>query len=537
MIKTPRWPSWGLQMLWAIVSLAPLSAFASPLWHNALADTPIADLVWIPIIAIVWSLQAIHSGTRDYPDDGELNLILGGLLAAMVGFVLILAPARWPASAVYRHGALLLWPLWILAMSWLFWGLWATWRLVAPLLYLLLVWPPIFHQMANATQALLVRWATVILDALAHGLPWLARTREPGSFSIVYHHESVLVVVAQACSGADSLLGAGILIPAVWFALAGRGIRKLGLSVLALVGALLINWVRLAILVTSVHVFGPRMTFGDIHPVLGLILFALLSVGLLALVRPLGLSVPAFGRTALPLPGWSRIATAITLSGLTFLFLWPVFLLPEGAFGNPQPVVGFHIRMAIPAIPAFRASPVYYSNESAQLGLGSATQTDMYTRIHGPGEVLAEVWSTPNAQALAAYGFHACLLYHGDEIVAVRSFQLEPGIVATAYALNLAPLQVGGRPFSYVDVEWSEALTYRGHPEFLRWSIAAFPASRPTIPVGYRVPTTLTALAPVQAMVAPAQSGTWSASAAQTRTVLVALAHTIFRRSLSAAEF
>lgn len=521
-------------LLWVSVSVAPLLAYASPLWNNLLADTPIADLIWIPIIALGWALWNILSDNNSpEPDDGELNFILGTMLAVMTGAALILAPERWPILFVHDHGGLLLWPFWILAMTWLFWGLSATRAVLAPLTYLFLVWPPIFEAVANATQNVLVHWAVGSLVLFSHDVQWLVPSLPVGTFSVLYHNHPVLVVVAQACSGADSLLGSAIVIPVLWFAFKGRLISKMWISLLALLGSLIINWVRLAIIVLAVHLIGPGITFSDIHPILGFLLFALLVAGLMLLSRPLGLGIPPLSLDPhIKKPGWGRISSAAVLAGIIVILLWPLFSLPEGSFGNPSTVPVFNPRTFLPPLPGFAKNPVYYANESSVLGPGAATQADMYFISAGTGQALVEMWSTPSAAKLATYGFHACLLYHGDTLKAVKSFQLVPGVIATAYSVQLPPNYVGGPRSTYVDVEWNDAVSVHGQIRYMRWSIAAFPHNAPLLPPGFRSPGSLKPLSVVQSMVAPSSQGHWDSWIVKTRTTLVAMAGTIFRNSL-----
>lgn len=520
--------------LWLTVSVVPLLAYASPLWNNLLADTPIADLAWIPVISLAWAAWNIVSERVTQPEDHDLTLILGSLLAMITGLALVLAPARWPAIFVHDHAGLLLWPVWILAMTWLFWGLSFTRRILAPLLYLVLVWPPIFQGLANATQTLLVNWAVRILTLFSHTVSWIAPMHPLGTFSVLYQSHPFLVVVAQACSGADSLLGSAIILPLVWFFFRGPLPSKFIMSLAALMGALVINWIRLAIIVLAVHIIGPSFTFTYIHPALGFVLFAILSIGLMVLFRPLGLQMPALQHNAsLSLPGSGRVGIAIILSATAFALLWPLFSLPQGSFGKPLPVATYNVKTFLPALASFTQHSVYYANESSVLGMGSATQADIYTQQSGAKHALVEMWSTPSANALATYGFHSCLLYHGDALAAVQSFQLRPGVIATAYAVTLPPNYVGGPRSTYVDVEWNNAVFYKGRVHYMRWSIASFPQSAPTLP---NLSRTILPLSPIQNMVAPQSHGHWTKTTSNTRTTLIALAQRIFARSMSSVH-
>lgn len=525
-------------ILWVLVCTAPLLAYASPLWNNLLADTPIADLVWIPVISILWMMWNLYHLGSAGPDDAETNAIVGAFLAVIVGGALTLAPGRWPGFFVFNHGGLLLWPFWILAMTWIFWGLSATRRIIIPLVYLLLVWPPIFESLANATQSVLVKWAITVLVALSTTVSWLKPANVVGTFSVLYHQEPVLVVVAQACSGADSLLGSAIIIPALWFVFKGHWRNKLILSVIALASALVLNWLRLAVIVGAVHIIGPRITFEVIHPVLGFFLFALLAVGIVLLVGPFHLEAPTVPPSAQNLiaPGRGRIVSALIIAGLTFAISIPLFSVPRGSFGNPAPLAVYNIHRFLPPLPGTVQHRVYYANESSVLGPHSATQADLYLWNNTTGgQALLEVWSTPSAAALATYGFHACLLYHGDSIAAVKSFQLTPGVVATAYAVNLPPPFVGGPRSTYVDIEWSSAVRAHGRTYNLRWSLAAFPNTAPSEPVLasdlQRTPS-MRPLTLLQSMAAPPSQGHWSNVTERVRNNLILIAQELFKQSL-----
>lgn len=521
-------------MFWILASTAPLIAYASPLWQNLLADTPIADLIWIPVLTLAWAMWLVKRVPLTRQDDRDLDLILGAGLALLTGMALVIGPERWPSFFVFDHAGLLLWPLWLLAITWLFWGMKTTRSLIAPLLYLLLVWPPIFEGMANATQGVLVRWAVSVLTLVSHEVAWLKPRHAQifGTFAVAYHSTPVVVVVAQACSGADSLLSAAIVIPVIWFLLRGSWQSKAWLSSIALAGALVLNWIRLAIIVSCVHLLGPNLTFAYIHPVLGFVLFGLLAVVVGLLFRPFRLSLPLRqpARSEIPV-GWGRVITALVLAGGVLFLVWPLTALPKGSFGNPEPVSQFHPRTFLPALPHFRQFGGYYANESSVLGPGSATQADSYVNTSLGGQTTVEMWSTPNAGALATYGFHACLLYHGDGLTAVRSFQLVPGVIATAYAVSLPPTHVGGVRNTYVDIEWSDAVLVHGVVRYLRWSMAAFPSQAPAAYASQSI-LHLNGLTPVQAMMAPPSRGTWTATTRQTRDVLTYLAEEIFHRSL-----
>jgi exosortase/archaeosortase family protein len=503
--------------MWAALSLAPMAGYAQPLWQNALADTPVADLVWIPLLATVWGVWNLGSMTERYADDGEVNLLLGSLLLLAAGFLLAVGVARWPVTFVYDHTGLLIWPLWALGLAWLFFGIGVTPRLLGPLAYLLLVWPPIFNPIVHVTQRVLTHWAVAALGLAAVHISWLRPAAPSGNFIILHAGTWYGVVIAQACSGADSLLGAAVLLPLLLTLFRGRPWAHAASVVGALLGALVINWLRLFFLVGSLHWWGPGITFNVLHPALGFLLFALLAVALAAAASLLGLKPRRWPRvTTLRLPGRVRALTGLVVSAALFVVLLPLFRLPLGTLANPLPVASAQPSALLPPVPGFHASVVYRFNESSVLGDGAYTIAKEYVNQVGAFAVV-EVWSTPDHNALLSYSFDNCLVYHGNDILARRALTLGNGLPIVAYAISLPPDFVGGPRLNYVDLEWQMAVKTPAGVRYLRWSVAAFPGAL------YGWPATrlrMSPLAGLEAVSVPPSEGVWPSALQPTRTQL-----------------
>jgi len=520
---------------WAFLSVWPMIFYAQPLWQNALADTPIAYLIWIPILSMAWAWWNLGTIAQPYPDDAEANLLLGGLATLVIGLILALGPVRWPSTFVYEHAGLLLWPFWSLSLAWILFGLGATRYLLAPLAYLFLAWPPIFGAIADRTQNILVRWAITALTWLAHQVPWLI-TGPTGTFYVRHGSQWAGVVIAQACSGADSLLGAAILIPLMLTILKGPWRRLAILVGTALVGALLINWVRLFIIVGAVHWVGSGWTFTYLHPILGFLLFAGLALGLTGLAGALRLRVPqAWHGQALPRIQRAQPILSGLFAAFLFLGLLPYLSLPPGYFGNPAPEPTDHLSRLMPRLAGFTRLPKYYANESSILGPGSATLADLYVSDRG-AQILTEVWSTPSASNLASYGFHNCLLYHGENVQAQWSFGLAPGIAATAYAVSLPPAVYGGPAGpTYIDIEWTDAIRGSYGVRYQRWSVALFPTAPALWPPNIRQYHFQPVSLGLDAMLAPPTTGSWSAALRKNRNLLSRFASLIYARQVNAS--
>ncbi len=493
---------------WGVLSLVPLAAYGLPLWQNVLADTPIAYLIWIPLLAFLWGASGIR---RSAPvnDDSELDAILGGGLLLVVGAALVIGSVRWPYLFVMESAGLLLWPLWTLGMAWLLFGVGVTPALLWPLAYLLFSWPPLLGAVATMTQGVLVQVAITSIAHLSRFVPWITAQGQSGAFLVAGHGSLIPVVISQACSGADSALGAAIILPVLLTQYVGAAWRKGLLIVGALVGAILFNLLRLAAIMASVHYAGSNFTFGVLHPALGFVLFALLALLLLATARRLGLVPQALGSLRLPPAGWGRVVSSWLLGAALFVSLWPIFTTPYGAPGKPLQVRTAVVAALLPRLLGFRVVRVQRFNDSSILGPGAVSIADTYVSQDG-AQVLAEVWSTPDLGNLESYGFRDCLAFHGERTNAMRVFDVAPATAAADYALQLPPVEVGAAWASYEDIEWESAVRIPdGSVRYLRYAVSALPQSTAEWPKSLSTIRSPAPAAGMSAVAMPPAFGSW----------------------------
>lgn len=460
--------------VWGLLCLAPLAAYAVPLWQNVLADTPIAYLVWIPVLAVLWGAFGIGTSPPAI-DDAELDAILGVGLLVVVGTALVIGPARWPYLFVMESAGLLLWPLWLLGMAWLMFGVSVTSRLLAPLLYLVLCWPPILGFIASLTQGVLVHIAVGAITDVSRSVTWVQTQGQTGTFLVAHGSALVPVLISNACSGADSALGAAILLPLLLTQFSGAAWRKGLLVLFSLLGAVVFNLLRLAALIVALHTAGPAFALGVLHPILGLVLFAVLALCLLSAAGWIGLRLRDHPAFAMPVAGRSRLYASWVLSAVLFAALWPMFSTPFGAPGKPLPVRSSAVDTLLPRLPGVRAVGQQRYNDASILGPDSVSIAQTYVTTTG-ASVLAEIWATPNLGALESYGFNNCLMFHGEELSALQTFDVSARTAAADYALRLPPPVQGQTWVSYEDIEWQGAIRLpSGRVLYLRYALAALP--------------------------------------------------------------
>jgi exosortase/archaeosortase family protein len=498
-------------ILWVILSLAPVAGYALPLWQSALADTPLAYLVWVPVLAMAWGTWSLlHLG--DYVDDGELDALLGLGLAAAAGFVMVLGLVRWPYTFVGESAGLLLWPLWSLGIAWLLFGLGASRVLLAPLGYLVLAWPPILSLVAAVSQGLLVDFAVRVLNALTPIVNWVGTTSAVGVYLVHTGASWYPVQVSMACSGADSVIAVLIVLPILLTQFLGSLWRKFALILAAVVLAVALNLLRLVMIISAIHLTGPAFGLGVLHPMLGFILFGVLVVAMNALARGIGLQPRALPDAATRLAPTSpfRVATALAVSGVLFALLLPLFTFGPGSPGKPIAARTASLSALMPSLPGFSRRLVGRFNDGSILGPGATSLAYAYTAKSG-AYVMAELWATTDLGALTSYTYQNCLLFHGETIAVQRSFLLSADKAATEYGVLLPAPTVGGGRSEYADVEWTTAIAYHGTTYYIRAAVSAPPEMTSVWPAFVRGADRLQPPTGVLAMAAAPDQGRWPA--------------------------
>jgi exosortase/archaeosortase family protein len=458
-------------LVWLFMSIIPIVPYAVPLWDHALADTPYAYLIWIPIFGFGWGAAALR-GIGRYKDDAELNGILGILVLLLTGAVLFAGTTRWSQIFVANDAGLLVWPFWSLGVAWLLFGIGITRRLLKPLAYVLLAWPPLYTVIVNKTNPILYGIANVSVKQVTHVIPWIQTTSTYGSYLVDYHHTPLLVTVSSACSGGDSFLAMLILLPVILVAFKGSITRKFMLIAVGAVLTIVMNLLRLALLLVSAHVFGGRFTFGILHPILGGLLFLVILAVLAAVGKMIGmhgqnmeftgnLSVPGLGR------GGMGLIAALTLT----ILLWPLYGWGEGSFRSPVTVTTNQLSQLMPNMPGYQRTLLGVYHEASILGPGSYGTAYAYTNDKGD-YAMAELWWTYNLGALKSYAVNTCLLFHGNTISGRHTFLMEPGIPATSYAVLLTPNEIHGQRSLFEDVSYVYAVKYQGRTAYIRAEFA-----------------------------------------------------------------
>ena len=300
------------------------------LFQLVLADTPIAYLVSIPIIAFGWSLHKIS--TMSEYSDTKLNQYrwIGIFLSLIIGMIWVVSFYSFKIFFFRYDLGLLLWGIWSIAIGLVFWGYSAFRALRIPVIYLLLGWPPLYITIINWVNPFLSFWSIHLLNVFIGSGRWIRYTGS-GIYSVISNSGShVLVSVSYACSGSDSVMAMLVLFPVLYILMKVGFSKKVGLLLLSGVLVFLLNVVRIILIFLSLHWVGYQFAFNVVHPLLGPIFFVivifLLSIFALRSTVPTSNVKP---KLSLPNPSLWQIVALLSIAIITSIALSPIYWQPQ----------------------------------------------------------------------------------------------------------------------------------------------------------------------------------------------------------------
>lgn len=275
-----RWNAQWYGYVWLfVIASIPFVLDSGRLVQDSLFDVPEAYLVCIPIVTYLW-ISFLLRGSDERPKTLSISPIAILVVVALVGLLLVLLFQGRNVSR-FNTSAFLIWPVWMGLVAWALYGRQALGRIVKPLLYLYLVWPPLFIALINSVNPTLRQTSYAILNRFAGMAHWV-RGAQPGMYFIQHHGHWIWANVTAACSGSDSVLALLVIFPVSLLVFDSSRLHKLLLIVVGCLLALVANNVRIMIIFAVIHFWGFYWGFKVVHPILGPILFLALLAALLS---------------------------------------------------------------------------------------------------------------------------------------------------------------------------------------------------------------------------------------------------------------
>lgn len=414
-------------------------------------NTPLAQLGLAPFIAL--GLAAMARQRADEPDihDRQLDWIVGVPLVAGALLANLVLPARLSSLFWFWRIDLLTLPFFVAGIVALLFGVRTMWRIRAALLFLLLAWP---YPYSELVERYLIRFTEITITGVAMLTKVLpVASQSPGgdeSLFVINNPDSPFSVqIASACSGANGLVG--FMLVGVAFLLAVRGSRKSKVAWLC-TGAVLVwftNLLRIMAVMSAGRQWGEGFAIDGLHPYIGLVVFSLSVLLMVAMLPRFGLKVDLGGsprgsaRPAGPSgtsphrPGW-KVAGAIGLLATIGLSTLNSDLSSADAvattLGSPR-LLSFAQSQDAPDGWQVQLTNEYdwpkqffgksstWQRYSYGIALGAQAELEASTPF------IVDVIETSSRKSLAAYGVEQCYEFHGYDIASQQSVDLGSGVV------------------------------------------------------------------------------------------------------------
>ena len=459
-------------------------------------DTPLADLVLVPPLG---ALLLFAAGRRyryvGFLRLGRLDFLIAGLLLAPTLVLVAAGPALWSKYFWAARVDLLTLPFFAAAGIVLLFGVRALAPLAFPLLFLLLAWPLPYLALLERTLTAFTGWTATAVEQIASRTHIAATVSgSDGSRYIVTHHgKQVIVSIASACSGANSLIGFVVVgIAALWF-VHGRLRRRLAWL---LAGAALVwtfNVLRILAVLLAAHRLGAHVAFDLLHPVAGIVslnlsfLIAVWALPLFGLRRrrldeleivdtPLARAA-APQQQATPRKTGLRIAVLLAASVLLALADSQLSRAAEGYDNAGRPALTAVVEhptagrgWSVQRAQKIDWAAQYYGRDSTWVRY--RLRPEGATERAGRFTTWVDAILSPNLGALDAYTLAHCYSFHGFHVEVSRRVDLGSDVIGQLFVYNTDDA-------TWHVVAWQWPVIHSGHVDHERVVLLASTIGKP----------------------------------------------------------
>ena len=478
MVRAHR--SWGVpDAVTACLRVALVAALCAVAYNFSLStllrdltvQTPLAYLGLVPIIALVVCLVRYLDGDDLDIHDRYLDYIVGLPLLALALAVVLFVPARYSTFFWLWRVDLISLPIFAAGAVALGLGARTLWRLKLPLLFLLLAWPPpwvflVQHLLSGFTSETLA-----IVRAILQLLPVAAPVAggDGSLFAVVHAGRSFTLSVSPVCAGANGLVAFAVVGLALMLIVRG----PLGGRLLWLGTGLLLTWVLGLVRVISIllagALWGEAFAMDVLHPLIGLVIFNLGVIVLLAVLGWFGLRPRVFKwREATTRLGVRGRAVSRAGLGLAIAAAISVVVAAADAHLHDFQLLADDLgapRMAPLALTAsfvpgwvmthttsYPWARLYFGSDASwqryQFSWQSASPAELAPLSSGP--ITLDLISTSELESLSRYGIESCYLVHGYRVAALRRVDLGGGLIGHAISYHA----VGSGDWTSIYWEW-----------------------------------------------------------------------------------
>jgi exosortase/archaeosortase family protein len=454
----------------------------STLFDYLVLDTPLAYLPLLPLFALGIAYFTIrrYRGVPQPSRDRQLDLLIGIPLLAVAAALITVVPTL--ASTYYWTDRADVLSLAFFAAGGVIvlYGTTWFWRLRSALLFLVLMWPALYlHVLPGVLQWFTSATNSALAVIVQHvGALGVTLGAGEGNLSLqpIHNGAPLLVNVGTACAGANSVLGFALIGGAMLTVLRGGFLRKLLWLTTGLLLCFVLNVVRLVSILGLARLGHPELALGGYHAVIGLILFSIATLVMMALIRRFGLSYREAvhagprARESERHP-WTRrriIGVGAVAASVVFLFAADSQLAPYAAFADGSGVARV-ASFPSASLPKTWVTTHVDSYPWAKQYFGENSTFDRYmVSGAGHGMTYADVVRTDDRSSLDAYNLQNCFLFHDYNISTSRRIDLGGGV--TGLLLNYTDPATKAR---WATVSWAWPVQFKGTTYYERIALTS----------------------------------------------------------------
>ena len=428
-------------------------------------DSPLAYLGLIPFIAFgICFYTARPTAGEPEVHDRYLDRIIGIPLVVIPVLVLLILPTQMSTYFWVWRIDLLTLPMFTAGCIALVLGTRTLLRVRVGILWLFAAWPvpyqfvlQHFLEPFTAFTVRSLRWATGFTSVAT------MTGGAEGSFRVMGPEKSFVVVVASACSGANSLVG--FLIVAGALAMLSGGTRRSKVLWVAAGSALVwaFNIARIMTIFVVGSLWGERTAIDGFHPYIGLVFFSVAMTTMVLLAPRFGVRLGRPDRSPVTFSkSVDRGAPKWMAAGAIVLVLAAITGTLDDQLRTVDPIAG---ALGTPRLGTFEQTTLHMNGfqgvkmdhfDWTQRFFGEDSDWTRY-KFDGPGStvlaatipILADVVTTSDVQTFSDFGVEACYRFHGYDVKNNQRVDLGNGVTG-----NVLTWKDPASPTTWSSVYW-----------------------------------------------------------------------------------
>ena len=476
------WPAIGL----IAVATAGYWYTLSSLADYLRLDTPLAYLLLLPFFSLLVAGNTLlrHRGAPSPPRELQIDLLVGIPLMLTALLMLVVLPVLWSTYYWVERPDVLSLGLFLSGGIILLFGAGWFWRLRGAMLFIFHMWPGLYLNLLAGAMRSLTDVTNAALTLVAQHLP-LGVTSTGGdvlSVQIDLRH-TIDVSLTTACSGANGVLGVALVGGALSMLYVGRRGRKLMWLLSGMVLVFGFNIARIISILVLARNGHPDFALGGYHATIGLVLFVLTLILMMAVAPLFGLRLymttlqPA-GRAERPQtssrPSLRRSHVAI---GAMIVALGGAALAADldlgsyASFIDGTGVSRVHSFSPAAEVPAHWTALYQAEYLWAQQYFGANSTYKRYVLSYGTADTnraWVDVVTTDDQGSLATYNLQSCFIYHNYLLHATRRVDVGHGV--TALLINYSDPATNTE---WVTVSWAWPVLHDDGTSYERIAITA----------------------------------------------------------------